>query len=139
MGSLVAFAGCVWVTLVILVTSGQCGQRIWGRLLKVVARTMWALPGGPRCGSAVKYSRRRCGVADVAFRAVWTADMNVSQSVYIRTRRSVRSLLKVHAVGISLTHHVMQSSFCGTEMHLHSRGGRIFYPPRDRLFPRHVS
>ena len=114
-------------------------------------------------GSAVKYSRRRCevadvvfgvwkmgkrtgwcsrgryGEADVVFGAVWTEDMNVSQSVYIRTRRSVRSLLKVHAVGISLTHHVMQSSFCGTEMHLHSCGGRIFYPPRDRLFPRHVS
>ena len=74
-------------------------------------------------GSAVKYSRRRCevadvvfgvwkmgkrtgwcsrgryGEADVVFGAVWTEDMNVSQSVYIRTRRSVR-LAKAHTLNV---------------------------------------
>ena len=29
LGSLIAFAGCVWVALVILVTSEQRGRRIW--------------------------------------------------------------------------------------------------------------
>ena len=50
LGSLVAFAGCVWVTLVIL---GSVDGGYGGRSLKAVARKMWALPGGPRCGEVL--------------------------------------------------------------------------------------
>lgn len=54
LGSLVAFAGCVWVALVILVTSEQRGRRIWERSLKAVVRKMWASLGGPRCGEVLR-------------------------------------------------------------------------------------